>query len=87
MFYGYKTLPHTPTDEESVMSREDRLAVGEYIIRRAKEANRLKELGKDEMLVSENLADLIKKGKMKLLLMFDYYFVGWLLLCMHVCNK
>lgn len=49
------------------MSREDRLAVAEWIIRRAKEANRLKELGRDEMLVSENLADLIKKGKRKIL--------------------
>lgn len=45
-----------------MMSREDRLAVAEYIVRRSKEANRLKELGQDELLVSENLADLIKKG-------------------------
>lgn len=63
VFYGYKKLPLTPVEEEMTMSREDRLAVAEWIIRRAKEANRLKELGKDELLVSENLADLIKKGK------------------------
>ena len=44
------------------MSREDRLGIAEYIIKRAKEANRLKELGQDELLVSENLADLMKKG-------------------------
>lgn len=61
VFYGYKKMAQTPEEEQSMMSREDRLGLAEYIIKRAKEANRLKELGQDELLVSENLADLIKK--------------------------
>ena len=55
----------TPAHEEQLLSREDRLGLAEYIVNRAKEANRLKELGRDELQVSENLADLIKKGKLR----------------------
>lgn len=62
VFYGYKKLPQLPEEEEQLMSREDRLGLAEYVVKRAKEANRLKELGKDELLASANLADLIKKG-------------------------
>lgn len=61
VFYGYKKVPQTSEEEYLLMSREDRLAMAEYIIRRAKEANRLKELGQDELLVAGNLKDLIKK--------------------------
>ncbi|XP_060588665.1 U11/U12 small nuclear ribonucleoprotein 48 kDa protein-like [Ruditapes philippinarum] len=61
VFYGYKKVPQTGEEEQVLMSREDRLGIAEYVIKRAKEANRLKELGQDELLVSENLADLIKK--------------------------
>jgi len=68
VFYGYKKLPGTPVDEECAMSREDRLTLAEYIIHLAKEANRLKELGRDEMLVSENLTDLLKAGKEDILM-------------------
>ncbi|XP_045180206.2 U11/U12 small nuclear ribonucleoprotein 48 kDa protein-like [Mercenaria mercenaria] len=61
VFYGYKKIPRTAEEEQVLMSREDRLGVAEYVVKRAKEANRLKELGQDDLLVSENLADLIKK--------------------------
>ena len=45
-----------------MLSREDRLGLAEYVIARSREANRLAEMGKDELLASANLADLIKKG-------------------------
>lgn len=61
VFYGYKKVPQTAVEEQVLMSREDRRAVAEYVILRARAANRLKEVGRDELLVSENLADLIKK--------------------------
>jgi len=45
-----------------MMTRADRAAMAEYVVLRARAENRLKDIGRDELLVSENLADLIKTG-------------------------
>ena len=55
-------MPLTPDQEEQMLSREDRLGLGEYIVAKAREANRLAQLEKDELMASANLADLIKTG-------------------------
>ena len=55
-------MPLTPPQEEQMLSREDRLGLSEYVITKAREANRLAQLEKDELMASENLADLIRKG-------------------------
>ena len=55
-------MPLTPDQEAQMLSREDRLGLAEYVIARSQEANRLAEMGKDELMASANLADLIKKG-------------------------
>ncbi|XP_052767728.1 U11/U12 small nuclear ribonucleoprotein 48 kDa protein-like isoform X2 [Mya arenaria] len=61
VFYGYPRVPQTSEEEQIMLPREDRAALAEYVVLRARAANRLKEVGRDELLVSENLADLIKK--------------------------
>ena len=63
VYYGHATMPLTPSQEEQMLSREDRLGLSEYVITKAREANRLAQLEKDELMASENLADLIRKGK------------------------
>ena len=55
-------MPLTPDQEEQMLSREDRLGLGEYVVAKAREANRLAQLEKDELMASANLADLIKTG-------------------------
>ena len=57
-------MPLTPSQEEQMLSREDRLGLAEYVIMQARKANRLAQLEKDELMASENLADLIKKGSL-----------------------
>ena len=62
VFYGHSTMPLTPDQEAQMLSHEDRLGLAEYVIAKSREANRLAEMGKDELMASANLADLIKKG-------------------------
>ena len=56
-------MPLIPVEEEQLLSREDRLGLAEYIISKAKEADRLKDLEKSDLLGTGDLVDLIRKGE------------------------
>ncbi|KAL3872974.1 hypothetical protein ACJMK2_036141 [Sinanodonta woodiana] len=63
VFYGHNTFPATPREEEMMLSREDRLAVYEHIIQKARESRSLGNDWNSDPFLTANLEELAQKDK------------------------